>query len=411
MPSVSGEPVRKPKSGQRRRSHRRVPEIHAADVERADRRRPARLRALAAGAGAAPRGAPVPRRAADCRTQGGARARHDARDGEGPRRDARRRAGSDRHDVLHGGRRPPSVRPDRAVRAARQVRDVDPAAARRLRGDHAVEFSDGDPVVEDHPGARLRQHGRVQAGDADAALGASTSSRSSKRPAFRQASSTWSPAAAAKSATRCSPATTCAWCRSPARPTSAARCPSSAAPSFKKVHLEMGGKNVIMVMDDANLELAVEGCLWGGFGTTGQRCTAASRVVVHEKVYDAVPRRVSSRGRARFASATASIPRRRWGRRSARASSRPVMKYVEIGAAGGRPARVRRPRAHDRRVREGLLPRADDLCRRRAVDADRAGGDLRPGRVGDSVPLVRGSGRDRQRRRSTGCRRRSTRRT
>ena len=60
-----------------------------------------------------------------------------------------------------------------------------------------------------------------------------------------------------------------------------------AAPSFKKVHLEMGGKNVIMIMDDANLELAVEGCLWGGFGTTGQRCTAASRVVVHEKVYRA----------------------------------------------------------------------------------------------------------------------------
>src|SRR5712692_10898307 len=43
-----------------------------------------------------------------------------------------------------------------------------------------------------------------------------------------------------------------------------------AGPSFKKVHLEMGGKNVIMIMDDANLELAVEGCLWGGFGTTGQ---------------------------------------------------------------------------------------------------------------------------------------------
>jgi alpha-ketoglutaric semialdehyde dehydrogenase len=60
-----------------------------------------------------------------------------------------------------------------------------------------------------------------------------------------------------------------------------------AAPSFKKVHLEMGGKNIIMVMDDAHLDLAVEGALWGGFGTTGQRCTAASRVVVHEKVYDA----------------------------------------------------------------------------------------------------------------------------
>jgi alpha-ketoglutaric semialdehyde dehydrogenase len=59
----------------------------------------------------------------------------------------------------------------------------------------------------------------------------------------------------------------------------------AAAPSFKKVHLEMGGKNVIMIMDDADLELAVDGCLWGGFGTTGQRCTAASRVVVHETVY------------------------------------------------------------------------------------------------------------------------------
>ena len=61
----------------------------------------------------------------------------------------------------------------------------------------------------------------------------------------------------------------------------------AAAPTFKKVHLEMGGKNVIMIMDDADLELAVDGCLWGGFGTTGQRCTAASRVVVHEKVHDA----------------------------------------------------------------------------------------------------------------------------
>jgi aldehyde dehydrogenase (NAD+) len=59
----------------------------------------------------------------------------------------------------------------------------------------------------------------------------------------------------------------------------------AAAPTFKKVHLEMGGKNVIIIMDDADLELAVDGCLWGGFGTTGQRCTAASRVVVHEKVY------------------------------------------------------------------------------------------------------------------------------
>ena len=48
---------------------------------------------------------------------------------------------------------------------------------------------------------------------------------------------------------------------------------------------EMGGKNAIIVMDDANLDLAVEGGIWGGFGTTGQRCTATSRIVVHKKVY------------------------------------------------------------------------------------------------------------------------------
>ena len=48
---------------------------------------------------------------------------------------------------------------------------------------------------------------------------------------------------------------------------------------------EMGGKNAIIVMDDANLDLAVEGGIWGGFGTTGQRCTATSRIVVHKRVY------------------------------------------------------------------------------------------------------------------------------
>ena len=54
--------------------------------------------------------------------------------------------------------------------------------------------------------------------------------------------------------------------------------------NFKHACLEMGGKNVQMVMDDANLELAVDGALWGAFGTTGQRCTATSRIVVHKDV-------------------------------------------------------------------------------------------------------------------------------
>jgi len=57
------------------------------------------------------------------------------------------------------------------------------------------------------------------------------------------------------------------------------------APEFKHCSLEMGGKNIIIVMEDANLDLAVDGAIWGGFGTTGQRCTAASRLAVHKSVY------------------------------------------------------------------------------------------------------------------------------
>ena len=53
---------------------------------------------------------------------------------------------------------------------------------------------------------------------------------------------------------------------------------------IKKVGLELGGKNAIIIMDDADLQLAVDGAIWGAFGTTGQRCTAASRIIVHEKV-------------------------------------------------------------------------------------------------------------------------------
>jgi acyl-CoA reductase-like NAD-dependent aldehyde dehydrogenase len=53
----------------------------------------------------------------------------------------------------------------------------------------------------------------------------------------------------------------------------------------RPVAAEMGGKNAIVIMDDADLDLALEGVLWGAFGTSGQRCTAASRIVIHEKVY------------------------------------------------------------------------------------------------------------------------------
>src|SRR3989440_1567376 len=62
----------------------------------------------------------------------------------------------------------------------------------------------------------------------------------------------------------------------------------NAAETLKHVHLELGGKNAIIVLDDADLDLAVEGIVWSAFGTSGQRCTAASRVIVQEGVYDAL---------------------------------------------------------------------------------------------------------------------------
>jgi len=60
---------------------------------------------------------------------------------------------------------------------------------------------------------------------------------------------------------------------------------TTAAKSFKRCSLELGGKNPMIVLDDANLDLAIEGGLWGGFGTTGQRCTATSRIIVQKGVY------------------------------------------------------------------------------------------------------------------------------
>jgi alpha-ketoglutaric semialdehyde dehydrogenase len=66
----------------------------------------------------------------------------------------------------------------------------------------------------------------------------------------------------------------------------------AAADNLKHVHLELGGKNAIIVLDDADLDLAVEGIVWSAFGTSGQRCTAASRVIVHETVYDALQKRL-----------------------------------------------------------------------------------------------------------------------
>jgi aldehyde dehydrogenase (NAD+) len=62
--------------------------------------------------------------------------------------------------------------------------------------------------------------------------------------------------------------------------------------------LEMGGKNAIIVMDDADVDNAVEGAIWGAFGTSGQRCTASSRLIVHKKVYKQFSNKLVDRAKA-----------------------------------------------------------------------------------------------------------------
>jgi alpha-ketoglutaric semialdehyde dehydrogenase len=106
------------------------------------------------------------------------------------------------------------------------------------------------------------------------------------------------------------------------------------AATFKPCHLEMGGKNIIIVMDDANLELAVEGAVWGGFGTSGQRCTAASRVAVHKKIYKEFLTRFESRVKALRLGAGVD-PQTEVGPVVNETQLQTVMKYVEIGKNEG----------------------------------------------------------------------------
>jgi aldehyde dehydrogenase (NAD+) len=72
---------------------------------------------------------------------------------------------------------------------------------------------------------------------------------------------------------------------------------TTTAQSFKHCSLELGGKNPMIVLDDANLDLAIDGGLWGGFGTTGQRCTATSRILVQKGVYGEFVERYVERAR------------------------------------------------------------------------------------------------------------------
>jgi acyl-CoA reductase-like NAD-dependent aldehyde dehydrogenase len=106
------------------------------------------------------------------------------------------------------------------------------------------------------------------------------------------------------------------------------------AERFKHVCLEMGGKNVIIVMDDANLDLAMDGAVWGGFGTTGQRCTASSRIVIHKNVYAEFARRLVERAR-NLRVGNGLDPGVQVGPLINEAQLKTVERYVEIGIQEG----------------------------------------------------------------------------
>src|SRR6185437_13029650 len=96
----------------------------------------------------------------------------------------------------------------------------------------------------------------------------------------------------------------------------------------------MGGKNVILVMYYAILERAIDGCVWGGFGTTGQRCTAASRVVVHERVHDRFLAEFTRRVKA-LRVGDGSQDGVQMGPSISETQLAKVMQYVEIGKQEG----------------------------------------------------------------------------
>ncbi len=299
--------------------------------------------------------------------QGEARAAHDARDGEGPDGDARRRPGGHRHGLPRRGRGPA---PASGTRRRRSCRTSSRCRVRQPIGVCAFvtpwNFPMAIPAWKSMAALIVRQHDRHQARHGHAALGRHfarvleeaglppgvfnvvTGGGAKVGDAARHASAT----------SRSSP--------SRARPRSDRRINDACAPTFKHVHLEMGGKNAILVMDDADVELAVDGAVWGAFGTTGQRCTASSRLLVHKKVYDDFSAKLAERAndaegrqRPRRDDRDGPVRQREASSTRSRATSRSERRKGAKLVAGGRSSR-------DGQAREGLVLRADGLRRRDA---------------------------------------------
>jgi len=106
------------------------------------------------------------------------------------------------------------------------------------------------------------------------------------------------------------------------------------AKNMKRVSLELGGKNPVIIMDDANLELALEGVLWGAFGTTGQRCTATSRLILHKKIKEEFIKRLLAKTKA-LKIGNGLLPETDIGPVINKAQLEKIERYVKIGKDEG----------------------------------------------------------------------------
>ena len=159
------------------------------------------------------------------------------------------------------------------------------------------------------------------------------------------------------------------------------------AATLKRIHLELGGKNAIIVMDDADLDNAADGVLWSAFGTSGQRCTAASRVIVHERVYDALAARLVERAET-MKIGNGLDPETDIGPLINQAALDKVHRYTGIARDEGADILTGGERYAD--GSRGLLLPADHLRQRRARHARGHRGDLR---ALDRPHPLQGSGR------------------
>ena len=286
-------------------------------------------------------------------------------------------------------------------RAARVRRLPGARAARRRRGDHAVERADGrarrwrtfalcagnSVVLKPAEQTPMTAVAHRRAG----ARGGDPARRVQRRPGHRRD----------RRARRSSRTRRSTRSRSPARARPAARSRPRAAARVKRVSLELGGKSPSIIFPDADLEAAVRGGDGRRVGRVGPG--------LHVRHARAGPRERPRRGRrARSSSGRAGMrigggfdPDAEMGPVVSAEQLERIQRYVAIGQRRGRRARARR-RA-PRRAR--LLPRADGLHRRAQRHDDRPGGDLRAGDVGAAV-LLRGGGLPHRQRRRVRARRR-----